>query len=115
LHILATRLLVCAFAAAGCWPFFRLTQRLLGAPAAVAVTLLTAVYPIWFAQSSLAHADIFAAAFTLWAFALYLPRSTTVSCTSSGSETSGSPSPLPSPASCSPAAIHITTGLSSVA
>gem|GEM_PF-2927520 len=72
-HILATRLLVSAFAAAGLLAIFRLTQRLLDAPAAVAVTLLTAVYPIWFAQSTLAHADIFAAAFTLWAFALYLP------------------------------------------
>ena len=72
-HILATRLLVAAFAAAGLLAIFRLTQRLLDARAAVAVTLLTAVYPIWFAQSTLAHADIFAAAFTLWAFALYLP------------------------------------------
>jgi 4-amino-4-deoxy-L-arabinose transferase-like glycosyltransferase len=72
-HILATRLFVCAFAAAGLLAVFRLTQRLLDAPAAVAVTLLTAVYPIWFAQSTLAHADIFAAAFTLWALALYLP------------------------------------------
>ncbi len=72
-HIVATRLLVCAFAAAGLLAIFRLTERLLSAGAAVIVTLLTAVYPIWFAQSSLAHADIFAAAFTLWAFALYLP------------------------------------------
>jgi 4-amino-4-deoxy-L-arabinose transferase-like glycosyltransferase len=79
-HILATRLLVCAFAAAGLLAIFRLTQRLLGASSAVIVALLTGVYPIWFAQSSLAHADIFAAAFTLWAFALYLPAqaSTTV-------------------------------------
>ncbi len=77
-HILATRLLVCAFAAAGLVAVFRLTQRLLDAPAAVAVTLLVAVYPIWFAQSSLAHADIFAAAFTLWAFALYLPATRTI-------------------------------------
>ncbi len=68
--------MVCAFAAAGLLAIFRLTQRLLDASAAVTVTLLTAVYPIWFAQSSLAHADIFAAAFTLWAFALYLPAST---------------------------------------
>jgi 4-amino-4-deoxy-L-arabinose transferase-like glycosyltransferase len=75
-HIVATRLLVCAFAAAGLLAIFRLTQRLLGVPAAVTVALLTAVYPIWFAQSSLAHADIFAAAFTLWAFALYLPGAT---------------------------------------
>jgi hypothetical protein len=29
-------------------------------------TLLTAIYPIWFAQSTLAHADIFAAACTIW-------------------------------------------------
>lgn len=72
-HILATRLLISAFAAAALLAIFRLTQRLLDAPAAVAVTLLTAIYPIWFAQSTLAHADIVAAAFTLWAFALYLP------------------------------------------
>jgi 4-amino-4-deoxy-L-arabinose transferase-like glycosyltransferase len=72
-HILATRLIVCAFAAGGLLAVFRLTQRLLNPSAAVAVTLLTAVYPIWYAQSSLAHADIFAAAFTLWALALYLP------------------------------------------
>jgi 4-amino-4-deoxy-L-arabinose transferase-like glycosyltransferase len=73
-RILATRLFVCAFAAAALLAIFRLTQRLLDATAAIAVTLLTAVYPIWFAQSTLAHADIFAAAFTLWAFALYLPQ-----------------------------------------
>ena len=72
-HILATRLLVCGFAAAGLLAIFRLAQRLLDPTAAVTVTVLTAVYPIWFAQSTLAHADIFAAAFTLWAFALYLP------------------------------------------
>jgi hypothetical protein len=39
---------------------------------AVAATMLTAIYPIWFAQSSLAHADIFAAAGTLWALAFFL-------------------------------------------
>jgi 4-amino-4-deoxy-L-arabinose transferase-like glycosyltransferase len=76
LHILATRLCVCAVAAAGLTAIFRLTQRLLSASAAVSVTLLTAVYPIWFAQSTLAHADIFAAAFILWAFAVYLPATT---------------------------------------
>ena len=70
-HILATRLIVCAFATAGLLAVFRLSQRLLGDAAALTITVLTLVYPIWFAQSSLAHADIFAAAFTLWAFALY--------------------------------------------
>ncbi len=72
-HIIATRLLACAFAALSLCAIFRLSERLLDSAAAVIVTALTAVYPIWFAQSSLAHADIFAAAFTLWAFALYLP------------------------------------------
>jgi 4-amino-4-deoxy-L-arabinose transferase-like glycosyltransferase len=72
-HILATRLCICAVAAAGLTAIFRLAQRLLDASAAISLTLLTAVYPIWFAQSTLAHADIFAAAFTLWAFAVYLP------------------------------------------
>ena len=81
-HILATRLLVCAFAAAGLLAAFRLTQRLLDPTAALTVTLLTAVYPIWFAQSTLAHADIFAAAFTLWAFALYLAATSIVPATS---------------------------------
>jgi 4-amino-4-deoxy-L-arabinose transferase-like glycosyltransferase len=75
-HILATRLLVCAFAAAGLTAVYRLTQRLLHEAAAGSVAVLTLVYPIWFAQSSLAHADIFAAAFTLWAFALYFGAGT---------------------------------------
>ena len=78
-HILTTRLLVCAFAAAGLLAIFRLAGSLLDATAAATVTLLVAVYPIWFAQSTLAHADIFAAAFTLWAFALYLPPRTPAS------------------------------------
>lgn len=73
LHIIATRLAVCAVAAAGLTAIFRLAQRLLDPPAAISLTLMIAVYPIWFAQSTLAHADIFAAAFTLWAFAVYLP------------------------------------------
>lgn len=73
LHIPATRLFVCAVAAAGLAAIFRLAQPLLSASAAISLTLLTAVYPIWFAQSTLAHADIFAAAFTLCAFAIYLP------------------------------------------
>lgn len=70
-HILATRLMVAAFAAAALLALFRLAQRFVGPEGAVAVTLLCAIYPIWFAQSTLAHADIFAAAFTLAGFACY--------------------------------------------
>jgi hypothetical protein len=38
--------------------------------------VLTALYPIWFAQSTLAHADIFAAAFSLWGLVYILPART---------------------------------------
>lgn len=70
-HILVTRLCAAAFAAAALTAVFSLARRQIGDSAALAVTALALVYPIWFAQSTLAHADIFAAAFTLWAFALY--------------------------------------------
>ena len=53
---------------------FRLARTLAGPLAAAIVTLLTALYPVWFAQSTLAHADIFAAAFTLWALSFYFER-----------------------------------------
>src|ERR1035437_8195104 len=74
-QILATRIFVCAFAAAALLAVYRLARELVVVPAAVVTTLLTGIYPIWFTQSSLAHAHIFAATFTLWAFALYLTRS----------------------------------------
>jgi 4-amino-4-deoxy-L-arabinose transferase-like glycosyltransferase len=69
-----TRTFICMVTAAALLAVFRLARNLLGARAAVATTLLTAVYPIWYAQSTLAHADIFAAAFTLWGLSFYLQR-----------------------------------------
>ncbi len=48
----------------------RVTRQMI---VAVAVTALTLLYPVWFAQSTLAHADMFAAAATLWALCYYLP------------------------------------------
>jgi 4-amino-4-deoxy-L-arabinose transferase-like glycosyltransferase len=41
---------------------------------AIATVVLTGLYPIWFAQSSLAHADMFAAAASLWALVFFLER-----------------------------------------
>jgi len=41
-----------------------------------ATVLLTTIYPIWFVQSSLAHADLFAATATLWALLFYLEKQT---------------------------------------
>ncbi len=67
-----TRTLICIVSAAALLGVYKLARSLTDRFVAAVVTLLTAIYPIWFAQSTLAHADIFAAAFTLWAFALYL-------------------------------------------
>jgi hypothetical protein len=64
-------LMVASLALLAVW---RLAMRLIGvASVAFWTVALTALYPIWFAQSSLAHADIFAAACTLWALVYALP------------------------------------------
>jgi len=69
-----TRTAVLMVAALGLIAVWRLAMRLVGVPAVAFFTVaLTALYPIWFAQSSLAHADIFAAACTLWGLAYVLP------------------------------------------
>ena len=61
-------------AALGLLAVWRLAMRLVGVPAVAFWTVvLTGLYPIWFAQSSLAHADIFAAACTLWGLVYALP------------------------------------------
>ena len=69
--ISGTRTFIAMVAAAALLGLFRLARTLAGTPIAAAVTILTAIYPVWFTQSTLAHADIFAAAFTLWALSFY--------------------------------------------
>jgi len=69
-----TRTFVCMVTAAALLAVFRLARNLLGTKPAIATTVLTGLYPIWFAQSTLAHADIFAAAFTLWGLSFYLQQ-----------------------------------------
>jgi 4-amino-4-deoxy-L-arabinose transferase-like glycosyltransferase len=61
-----TRLAMCLVAALALTGVFALCRKLMKAEVAAAVTLLTGLYPVWFAQSTLAHADLFAAAGTLW-------------------------------------------------
>src|SRR5258708_19193091 len=60
-------LLLAAFALTN---VFLLARRVAGAGVAVASTIATAVYPIFFVQSSLAHADLAAATFALWGIRL---------------------------------------------
>jgi hypothetical protein len=64
-------LLLAAFALTN---VFLLARRLTRMSVAVATTIATAVYPIFFVQSSLAHADMAAAAFTLWGIRLYVEK-----------------------------------------
>jgi len=65
-------LMVATLALLAVW---RLAMRLIGATSVAFWTvLLTGLYPIWFAQSSLAQADIFAAACSLWGLVYSLPR-----------------------------------------
>jgi len=69
-----TREAILIVAAAGLLAIWRLALRLNGSPlVAFWTVLLTGLYPIWFAQSTLAHADIFAATCTLWALTYALP------------------------------------------
>ncbi|MGA9982461.1 MAG: glycosyltransferase family 39 protein [Acidobacteriaceae bacterium] len=68
-----TRTAMCAVAAVALTAVWRLALITTGkAQVAAATVLLTGIYPVFFAQSSLAHADLFAAAGTLWALAFFL-------------------------------------------
>jgi len=71
---LVTRVATLLAASVALTAVWRLAERLVGVPAVSFWTVtLTAIYPVFFAQSSLAHADIFAAAFTLWGIVFALP------------------------------------------
>jgi 4-amino-4-deoxy-L-arabinose transferase-like glycosyltransferase len=72
--ISGTRTLVCMVAAAALLGVFKLAKNLATTAVAAVTVILTAIYPVWFAQSTLAHADIFAAAFTLWGLSFYFDR-----------------------------------------
>jgi len=64
-------LLIAAFALLGLW---RLARAVANSQVAIATVICTALYPVFFAQSSLAHLDMLAAAFTLWGLAMYVER-----------------------------------------
>jgi 4-amino-4-deoxy-L-arabinose transferase-like glycosyltransferase len=74
-----TRTFICMVSAAALLGVYRLARKLTSPAVAAVTVLLTATYSIWFAQSTLAHADIFAAAFTLWGLSFYFERSDAIS------------------------------------
>ncbi len=53
---------------------YRLAQTVANTSIAVAATLCTAVYPVFFAQSSLAQIDLAAAGFVFWGVSAYFKR-----------------------------------------
>lgn len=64
-------LMIAAFALLGLW---RLARDVANQPIAVAAVLCTALYSVFFAQSSLAHLDMMVCALTLWGLAMYVER-----------------------------------------
>src|SRR3989454_9392626 len=62
-------LVVAAFSLVG---VFRLAQKITNAEVATASTVCTALYPVFFAQSSLAHLDLAAAGLTFWGLHAYV-------------------------------------------
>jgi 4-amino-4-deoxy-L-arabinose transferase-like glycosyltransferase len=73
---LVTRVAMCCIASLAITATWRLTIVTTGRQSVAAATVaLTAIYPVFFAQSSLAHADVFAAAATLSAIVFLLDTS----------------------------------------
>ncbi len=69
---LVTRLAMLAVAAFALLQIFAIARRVANREVAVAATICSAVYPVFFAQSSLAHSDLPAMALTLLGLRLYL-------------------------------------------
>src|ERR1035438_6939492 len=64
-------LLIASFALLGLW---RLSRDVANEQVAAATVLCTALYSVFFAQSSLAHLDMMVCALTLWGLAMYVER-----------------------------------------
>ena len=66
-------LLIASVALLGLW---RVARSVANLQVAIATVICTALYPVFFAQSSLAQLDMLAAALTLWGLAMYVERRT---------------------------------------
>ena len=67
-----TRLAMLLVSAFGLLGVYRLAKKVSPTSVALATTLLVAVYPVWFAQSSLAHVDLASDCFTIWAISYFV-------------------------------------------
>jgi hypothetical protein len=73
---MVTRCAMLQFAAFSLLGFFRLARTVSNSTVAAASTFLVAIYPVFFAQSSLAQIDLPAAGLTFWALEAYFRRRT---------------------------------------
>jgi hypothetical protein len=64
-------LLVAAFALLGVW---RLARRVANDQVAIATVVCTALYPVFFTQSSMAHLDMMVCALTIWGLTMYVEQ-----------------------------------------
>ena len=72
--IVVTRLAMLVVSAFTLLGIFRLARRVANIQVAWGSVVCTAVYPVFFAQSSLAHLDLMAAGLTFWGLASYFER-----------------------------------------
>ena len=72
--IVATRICMLVVACFGLWQVFRLAESVSNRRIAMAATVLTALYPIFFAQGTLAHSDLLATALVWWGLREYFER-----------------------------------------
>jgi 4-amino-4-deoxy-L-arabinose transferase-like glycosyltransferase len=71
---LVTRIAMLAVAAFSLLGLFRLAERVANTEVAFASVLCTAIYPVFFVQSSLAQVDLAVAGFTFWALLAYVQK-----------------------------------------
>jgi len=72
-HIWAARAAMAGVAALALTGVYALGRRVANGRVGIATAVCTALYPVFFAQSTLAHLDMMVAALTVWALVFYLP------------------------------------------
>jgi dolichyl-phosphate-mannose-protein mannosyltransferase len=93
-HIWVARAAMTGVAALTLTGVFCLAERVANWRVALATAACTALYPVFFAQSTLAHLDMMVAALTTWALVFYLPTRNATSLQSDDSSLQGKATPL---------------------
>ena len=73
-HIVVTRIVMLLWSALALTGLFRLARRVANTQVAVGTVVLTGIYPVFFAQSTMAHLDVAAAALTFWGLLYYIEQ-----------------------------------------